>query len=205
MEISDSALWIQAASGSEAAFGALFERHSGAVYNYCFRRTGHWPTAEDLTAATFLEAWRRRDEIRLSGDSLRPWLLGVATNLMRNHRRSVRRRDAALRRVRTEVAIEGVADDVAARVDDEHTMRRLLDLISSMSIREREVISLVLWSGLSYEEAAVALDVAVGTVKSRLSRARRRLVELAVASGHYIDEDCALARASAIEPRKAEG
>jgi RNA polymerase sigma-70 factor (ECF subfamily) len=156
-------------------------------------------------AATFLEAWRRRDEIRLSGDSLRPWLLGVATNLMRNHRRSARRRDAALRRVRTEVAIEGFADDVAARVDDEHRMRRLLDLISSMSVQEQEVISLVLWSGLTYEEAAVALGVAVGTVKSRLSRARRRLVELAVASGHDIDEDSALARASAIELRKAEG
>jgi RNA polymerase sigma-70 factor (ECF subfamily) len=124
---------------------------------------------------------------------------------MRNHRRSARRRDAALRRVRTEVAIEGFADDVAARVDDENTMRRLLDLISSMSVQEREVISLVLWSGLTYEEAAVALGVAVGTVKSRLSRAKRRLVELAVANGHDIGEDSALARASAIEPRKAEG
>lgn len=87
-ERSDAELWRDAASGSDATFEALFHRHASAVYNYCFRRVGNWSTAEDLMAATFLEAWRRREEIRLSHESLRPWLLGVATNLIRNDRRS---------------------------------------------------------------------------------------------------------------------
>src|SRR5918992_1750206 len=96
---SDRELWAQAASGSDAAFGMLFERHASAVYNYCFRRVGNWSAAEDLTSATFLEAWRRRDQVRPTRDSLRPWLLGVATNLLRNDIRSRRRREAALQRV----------------------------------------------------------------------------------------------------------
>lgn len=202
---SDRELWQSVASEPDAAFGALFDRHASAVYNYCFRRSGDWAAAEDLMAATFLEAWRRRDDVQLAGDSLRPWLLGVATNLMRNHGRSKRRRDAALKRVTTDASQDGLADDVVARVDDERRMTELLRLISSMSLREREVIALVLWSGLSYEEASLALRVPVGTVKSRLSRARRRLVELTNARGHHTDEDIALARASAVQPRKVEG
>ena len=115
---SDRKLWEQASS-SDAAFGELFERHAKAVYNYCFRRVGKWDLAEDLMAATFLEAWRRRDEIQLAGESLRPWLLGTATNLMRNQRPSARRRDAALQRVRSETPRQLSEDDAADRLDDE--------------------------------------------------------------------------------------
>lgn len=71
VEPSDRELW-EAASGSAAAFGALFERHAKAVYNFCFRRTADWAAAEDLAAAVFLEAWRKRDEVKLAQDSLLP-------------------------------------------------------------------------------------------------------------------------------------
>ena len=204
-EPSDADLWRQAAAGSDAAFGALFERHASAVYNYCFRRTADWAAAEDLMAASFLEAWRKRDQVRLAGNSLRPWLYGVATNLLRNQRRSNRRREAALARVRLEVADAGPADQVASQIDDEREMRRLLKLISEMPMRDQDVIALVVWSELSYEEAAGALGVRVGTVKSRLSRARKKLAELAAHSGHSPGDSNALARASGTEPREVEG
>jgi RNA polymerase sigma factor (sigma-70 family) len=145
---SDRDLWHRASSGSDAAFGALFERHGPAVYNYCFRRTGNWSAAEDLMAATFLEAWRKRDEVHITTDSLRPWLLGVATNLMRNQRRSNRRREAALQRVRIDALEPNFVDDVAGRIDDERRMTELLNVLSRMPLREREVIVLVDWSAL---------------------------------------------------------
>ena len=140
-------------------------------------------------AATFLEAWRKRDSVQISGDSLRPWLLGVATNLLRNDRRSKRRREAALRRVGLNLPHEVFEDDLATRIDDERRMRKILDLISEMPANEQEVIALIAWGGVSYEEAAVALSVPVGTVKSRLARARKRLAELDGQSGHSGSDD----------------
>jgi len=87
-EPNDAVLWQQAADGDRAAFGVLFERHCRSVYNYCFRRTGDWSQAEELTAIVFLEAWRRRRGVRLERDEALPWLLGVATNVLRNLRRA---------------------------------------------------------------------------------------------------------------------
>lgn len=203
-QATDKELWEQA-SASDAAFGVLFERHAKAVYNYCFRRTGKWDLAEDLMAATFLEAWRKRDEIKLSGESLRPWLLGVATNLMRNQRRSARRRDAALQRVRSHLSSRGSDDDLVERLDDERRMREVLKQLDELPLREQEALALVVWAELSYEGAAVALGLPVGTVKSRVSRARRRLRELGFGSGHNTDESTALARASVKQPSEVEG
>ena len=76
----------------------LFERHGRTIYNYCFRRVGSWAVAEDLVSIVFLEAWRRVDKQLPSGKEL-PWLFGIATNVVRNRRRSERRHAAALSRV----------------------------------------------------------------------------------------------------------
>lgn len=67
-EPSDVQLWQRAADGEAAAFGVLFERHARGVYNACFRRTGEWSAAEDVTAVVFLEAWRRRADVRFAGE-----------------------------------------------------------------------------------------------------------------------------------------
>ncbi|HEX2088812.1 MAG TPA: RNA polymerase sigma factor [Actinomycetota bacterium] len=201
---SDRKLWEQTAR-SDAAFAELFERHAKAVYNYCFRRVGKWDLAEDLMAATFLEAWRRRDEIQLSGESLRPWLLGTATNLMRNQRRSARRRDAALQRVQAEMPRLLPEDDAADRLDDERRMHNLLNMVADLPEQEQEALALVVWSDLSYEEAGLALGIPVGTVKSRVARARRRLRELSLGTGHYSNESSALAGASITQPSEDEG
>src|SRR5439155_12710089 len=98
-ELTDAALWQRAAAGETQAFGTIFERHARTVYNYCFRRTGDWSQAEELTAIVFLEAWRRRGQVVLERDEAIPWLLGVATNVLRNLRRSQRRHRAALERL----------------------------------------------------------------------------------------------------------
>lgn len=194
---SDRELWNAAASGSDAAFGRLFERHATVVYNYCFRRVADWATAEDLMAATFLEAWRRRKEVRLSGESLRPWLLGVATNLVRNHWRSNQRRDAAIARLRPDDVQAEPQDDLVGRLDDQRRMAELLKRIRGLPDHEQEALVLVIWSELSYQEAAVALGVPVGTVKSRLSRARAKLGEPCPPHGHEPGENHdALARDS---------
>jgi RNA polymerase sigma-70 factor, ECF subfamily len=157
-----------------AMFGTLFERHGRAVYNYCFRQTADWSAAEDLTSIVFLEAWRRRKEVRIHGDTLLPWLYGVATNVLRNRSRSLRRYRSALVRMPVDHEID-FADDADERIDDERQMRRVLDAVRLLPKRDQDVLALCVWSELSYEEAAVALDVPVGTVRSRLSRARRRL------------------------------
>jgi RNA polymerase sigma factor (sigma-70 family) len=183
----DTTLWNLARGGDAAAFGVLFERHARAIYNYCFRRTGSWSAAEDLTSIVFLDAWRRRDK-RLPPDKVLPWLYGIATNVIRNRRRSERRFAAALSRLPRATATPDFADETAARLDDQRQMGGILELMAKLPADEQDVISLCIWSELSYEDAALALAVPIGTVRSRLSRARRRLRELAAASGHEVGE-----------------
>jgi RNA polymerase sigma factor (sigma-70 family) len=194
----DAELWRLAASGEAPAFGLLFERHGRAVYNFCFRRTANWAAAEDLTSIVFLEAWRRRSEVRLKDGRALPWLLGVATNVLRNRRRSERRHRAALARLPLE-RVADFADDADARLDDERRMRTTLRAVTKLPRREQEVIALCAWGGLSYEDAALALRLPVGTVRSRLSRARARLRELGDRDGHESGGDESLAVQEAFE------
>jgi len=186
-ELTDAALWQRAAAGDPAAFGTIFERHATTVYNYCFRRTGNWAQAEELTAIVFLEAWRRRTQVQLERDEAIPWLLGVATNVLRNLRRSQRRHRAALERLPRE-RVADFAADVDARLDDERQMRATLRALDKLSRSDQDVLALCVWEELTYGQAALALGIPVGTVRSRLSRARARLRELSSNPGHEWDE-----------------
>ncbi len=188
--VSDIELLAQVAAGEPAAFGELFSRHAGAVYNHCFRRLASWSAAEDATSVVFLEVWRRRERaVSDAGGSLLPWLLGVATNVTRNHNRSLRRYRAALRRMPQPLEEPDPSDSVADRVDDERRMRAVLKSLAKLSSAERDVIALVVMSGLTYGQAAVALGVAEGTVASRLGRARLRL-RLATSQGARDEDSC---------------
>jgi RNA polymerase sigma-70 factor (ECF subfamily) len=183
MDPSDADLWTRSRAGDRDAFGTLFERYGKAIYNYCFRRTGSWASAEDILSLVFIEAWRRRDQ-DLPPDKVLPWLYGIATNVVRNQRRSERRYAAALNRVpavRVEPDFAGTSDE---RVDDEWQTQGALNLLRKLPQREQDAFVLCAWMELSYEDAAIALRVPVGTVRSRLSRARTRLRELNSGSGH---------------------
>lgn len=175
---SDQELWRRASAGEEAAFGQLFDRHARTVYNFLFRRTASWSEAEDLTSAVFLHAWRRRRQVQvvLDRESALPWLLKVADYTARNERRALRRYRAAIDRLNlTPEEQPDHADTVAARVDDERAMAEVRRALKRLPRHEREVIELSVWTGLDHQAVAVALGVPVGTVKSRLSRARNRL------------------------------
>jgi RNA polymerase sigma-70 factor (ECF subfamily) len=177
MEHADSSLWARSRAGDAEAFGLLFERHAKRIYNYCFRRVGDWAVAEDLLSLVFLEAWRHRAQ-ELPPENVLPWLYGIATNVVRSQRRSRRRFAAALRRMPAVESEPDLAERADERVNDEQEVRQALAVLAQLPKREQDVFVLCAWMELSYEEAAVALRVPVGTVRSRLSRARARLREL---------------------------
>ncbi|MFD7641058.1 RNA polymerase sigma factor [Kitasatospora sp. NPDC059795] len=172
-------------AGDPNVFGELFDRYARSVYNHAFRLTADWSVAEDVMSATFMEAWRLRGKVTAEGGSLRPWLLGVATNLARNHCRSNRRYRAAAAALAqagpAEVEVPDHADEVAGQVDDRRRIAVTIAAIGTLRRPEREVLILCLWEGLEYAEAAEALGIPVGTVRSRLSRARTKLRKIAQA------------------------
>jgi RNA polymerase sigma-70 factor (ECF subfamily) len=184
---SDDDLWERSRGGDPDAFALLFERHAQLVYNYCFRRLGNWAAAEDMLSVVFLEAWRRREKALPPGKVL-PWFYGIATNVVRNQRRSERRFAAALARLPRDLVEPDLAEGADERLDSELQMRRALALLARLPKREQDVFALCMWMELSYEDAAAALGLPVGTVRSRLSRAHARLRELDSGRGHKQSE-----------------
>jgi len=164
-------------AGDHDAFGELFDAYARSVYNHAFRLTGNWAQAEDIVSLTFLDAWRLRGTVDEEGGSLRPWLLGIATNVTRNTRRAARRHAAAVFRLPPAEAERDFADEVAARLDDAAELALVQTALTTLRRAEREVLALCVWSGLDYRAAAEALGVPVGTVRSRLSRARAKLAK----------------------------
>jgi len=177
MDDPSAQLRARARAGDADAFGTLFDSCAKAVYNHAFRLIGDWSTAEDVMAQTFLEAWRSRERIAADGESLRPWLLGIATNLARGHRRTSRRQAATLLRLGPPPDIEDFSDNLSGRLDDARRIAALHRSLSRLRPDEFEVLALCAWSDLSYAEAAEALGIPVGTVRSRLSRARTKLMK----------------------------
>ncbi|XVS63040.1 RNA polymerase sigma factor [Actinosynnema sp. CA-299493] len=175
----DELLWRRATAGDAAGMGLLFQRHANTVYNHCFRQIGNWSTAEDLTSVAFLEAWRQRRRLRLSPTgSVLPWLLGIANNVVRNHTRSLRRYERALARLPPQESEADLADAASRRMDAELEMATILPAYRRLRREEQEVLALCAWTGLSYEDASIALAIPVGTVRSRLNRARQHLRDL---------------------------
>ncbi|MCX2185005.1 RNA polymerase sigma factor [Streptomyces sp. SKN60] len=165
-------------AGDEGAFGTLFHDHATSVYNHCFRLTGDWSAAEDCTSLVFLEAWRLRSKIQPEGGGLLPWLLGIATNVVHRRRRVARRHRALLDRLPAPGLLPDFADELVGRMEDQQKIEAMRQALDWLPRTDREVLALCVWAGLDYAAAAQALGIAVGTVRSRLSRARRRLDEL---------------------------
>jgi RNA polymerase sigma factor (sigma-70 family) len=151
------------------AFSALYERHLDAVARYVARRVGA-SAAEDLTAEVFVRAFRARARYRPERETALPWLLGIAGHVVADNRRAERRRLAALEQLAADAA-------VAAPRGDNQLSAGLVRRLRALPARDRDALLLVVWGELTYEEAAEALEVPLGTVRSRLNRARRRMSE----------------------------
>jgi RNA polymerase sigma factor (sigma-70 family) len=174
LEESDRSLWDRAADQPDA-FGRLFERHAQAVYSFCGWKTRDWSLAEDLTSIVFLEAWTRRRSAVITSHNVRAWLLGVANNVCRNSDRSRRRYRGAISRLSRAESEPAFEETVDSQLEAHSSSAQALSAIDNLSEIDREIVMLILWSGLTYEEAAHVLDIPIGTVRSRLSRARERL------------------------------
>lgn len=145
--LGDRELWARLDGADGAALTQLYRRHCDAVYNFAFRRTASWATAEDIVQATFTARRLRLLHGRIEADA------GGAVSA--DH-----------------------AAPTAARVDDERQMSEVRRALARLPAVQREAVELVVWSGCSVAEAATALGVSGGTVKSRLHRARRSLTDL---------------------------
>ena len=178
----DDQLWEAIQAGEPAAFADLFERHGDFVYNFAFRRTASWDAADEIVSVVFLEAWRQRATVVTRHGSLRPWLVGVAHNQVRRWWRGRQRLRRAVDRLSVVAHSDDHAAAVASRVDDERQMASVLAVVDRLSDAHREVLLLWAWEGFSYDEIATALGISVGTVRSRLSRARANLAQLDGAS-----------------------
>ena len=161
-----------------AAFAGIFDRHHARLYRYLRRRVGAG-LAADLAAETFVTAFARRGAYRPDTQDALPWLYGIAHNLLRNHVREERRQlDAYARHGADPLADPGAlaAFSIAdARADSAAASAGLAQILAGMPARDRNVLLLFAWADMSYAEIAQALNIPVGTVRSRLNRGRRRL------------------------------
>ncbi|WP_052848573.1 RNA polymerase sigma factor [Streptomyces avicenniae] len=175
--------------GDPEAFRELFDAHARLIHGYAARWTGDRALAEDVVSLTFLEAWRLRGRVRDEGTDLRPWLMGIAVNVLRNTTRARRRYEAALSRMPPRNAEPDFSDEVVGRMADAERAAAARRALERMRPGDREVFMLCVWSELSHVEAASALGIREGTVRTRLFRARARLRRLA-------DEEIARERAA---------
>jgi RNA polymerase sigma-70 factor (ECF subfamily) len=164
-------------AGDRAALGEAFDAYAQVIYRYCRRRTvpGGPDDAEDLMSVTFLDAWAARERAVVIDGSLRPWLLGVAANVLRHQRRSLHRHRSALSRCPTEPPGEDATASVERAVDAAQRLPDVLRDLERLSVKEREVVELLAIEGLSIASVARVLGVPQGTIRSRLARARQRL------------------------------
>jgi len=172
----DDAALIQLSRREPEYFTELFRRHAPHIQRYVVRRLGQ-DAADDIVAETFLLAFRQRDSYDQSRADARPWLYGIATNLIGRHRRAEIRLYRALARTGTDPVTESESftDRIDDRVSASMASRRLAAALARLPRESRDTLLLVTWGDLSYEQAATALGVAVGTVRSRMSRARSAL------------------------------
>jgi RNA polymerase sigma-70 factor (ECF subfamily) len=158
-------------------FAAIFDRHAPHIQRYLARRLGAEAT-DDLVAETFLAAFDKRRRYDLGRPDARPWLYGIATNVVAQHRRAEVRRYRQREALAPAPAEACHADRVATDVTAQAMRGALASALAGLSTQDRDVLLLIAWEQLSYDEVASALAIPVGTVRSRLNRARRKVREV---------------------------
>ncbi|MDR6612305.1 sigma-70 family RNA polymerase sigma factor [Leifsonia sp. 1010] len=175
----EAAAWSSARDGDGPAFASLFDRHRDRVFGHALRLVREPHDAEDVTAVVFLEAWRKRESVRLVDGSIIGWLLVTTNYAVRNHTRGLRRYRTALGKLPAPAPQDDHAPAVDDTLDGAERDRQVREAFDRLSKRDQDVITLCILEELTAAQAAEALGVPEGTVKSRLSRARKRLTELA--------------------------
>jgi RNA polymerase sigma factor (sigma-70 family) len=166
-----------------ALFGSIFDRHATVLHRYLVRRLGP-DEADAVLGEVFRIAFQRRHTYDVERGDARPWLYGIATNLVAKHRRTEGRRMRAIARLAAQRDdATDVAERAASRVDAERRWQLVAEAFASLPQAEVDALVLHVWEALPYAQVAEALGVPVGTVRSRLHRARGRLRELVASSG----------------------
>jgi RNA polymerase sigma factor (sigma-70 family) len=175
----DDAAVIEASRAEPDRFASLFDRHAPYIHRYLARRVGR-QAADDLVAEAFLVAFRKRARYDPRHHDARPWLYGIATNLIAQHRRE----EARQLRLRQAAGPDPVQHDDAERavvnVTAQALRAPLAEALAGLARPDRDVLLLIAWEQLSYDEVARALNIPVGTVRSRLHRARTKIREALV-------------------------
>jgi len=163
----DESDWVDALRGDGEAFGRIFDRHRHRLFRHSLALRGDSVEADDVVSITFLEAWRKADGVRFVDGSMLPWLLVTATNSARNLSRGARRYRTMLGRLPVDTHQQEELFD-SADSETRNAFRRL-------SATDQSILTVCVMEDLSEKEAAAALGIPIGTVKSRLSRAKMRL------------------------------
>ena len=169
---------IRRSRESPEVFTMLYDKYARMIYRYAFRRAGE-SAAEDVMAETFLVAFERRDSFDHVWTDARPWLFGIATNLLRRHHRTEAKILKTLAKSSSRNTYPDNTERIAEQLDAVATTSVLAVALRRLSPVDRECILLYAWADLSYEGIAQATNVPIGTVRSRLNRARRILREVA--------------------------
>ncbi|WP_336216611.1 RNA polymerase sigma factor [Nonomuraea sp. LPB2021202275-12-8] len=172
--VTDDATVIAQSRHDPEHFAVLFERHAPVLKRYAVLRLGA-DVADDIVAETFIAAFQQRAAYDLTRQDARPWLYGIATNLVGRHRRREITLYKALSRRGADPADEPFTEQVHERVAADRLRGRLSGALASLPAGHRDALLLVTWGELSYEHAAQSLGVPVGTVRSRVNRARQKL------------------------------
>ncbi|MER6578594.1 RNA polymerase sigma factor [Nonomuraea sp. NPDC001023] len=169
----DSAVLARSRQEPEV-FAEIFRRHAPEIKRFVVRRLGP-DVAEDVVAETFLAAFRQRGRYDLARHNALPWLYGIATNLVGRHKRTEARQLNLLARTGVDPVTEPFTSRSDERLSAQAVKQGLAAALAALPAGHRDVLLLVTWGGLSYPEAAEALGIRVGTVRSRVNRARAKI------------------------------
>lgn len=171
----DEHLWSAVVRGDGVAFAAIFDRHGDRVWRHAWRLMQHRQNTEDVVAAAFAEAWRRRSRVRIVDGSVLPWLLVTATNCARNARRSIRRNERLIAHIPLAPDAADTADVAADRLERLDAGTAVAAAMRELSEKDAALISLVLLEEVPLADAATALGMTYGAAKTRIHRAKQRL------------------------------
>lgn len=185
-------LWARAVEGDAGAFGEIFDEHRDRVFGHALRSLSSPHDAEDATAVVFFELWRHRRRVRVVNGSIIGWLLVTTNNVCRNQARAARRYRLALAKLSPDQARPDPSEQLAVDMDRAGSAPNVRDVFKQLSVRDQNILTLCVLEELSGAEAALALHIPIGTVKSRLFRAKKRMAELMMQDTPDVREEWSL-------------